>query len=73
VSDENGLPYEEFTQVDPDYFVDNYACTFPGEDRATMMEIIMMGNYGRFKADGLKAKLEYYSACVEDCFGVKVF
>lgn len=57
-----------------DYFVSEYACTFPTEDRATMMEMAMIGFEEEFaKKSKLKGKLEYYSACIRDCFDTKTW
>lgn len=54
---------------DERYFVSEYACTYPTEDRATMMEKAMMGFDAEFaEKPGLKEKLTYYSKCIRDCF-----
>lgn len=51
------------------YFVWSYGCTFPTEDRATMMESAMTYDPA-FMAwnPGLLNKLKYYSQCIRDCF-----
>ncbi len=55
------------------YFIDDYACTDSGEDRARVLEYAMMGalypdkNYAKFfdaEHSGIKAKLDYYSTCI---------
>lgn len=51
------------------YFVWSYACTFPTEDRATMMESAMSYDAGTMAWNpGLLNKLKYYSQCIRDCF-----
>ena len=50
------------------YFVSSYSCTYPTEDRATMWEQSMVGNYYPFQSAPLREKLEYYSDCIRDCF-----
>ncbi|MCI5648483.1 MAG: hypothetical protein MR332_03480 [Fusicatenibacter sp.] len=51
------------------YFAENYACTYPTEDRATMMELAMTGASYEFELNpGLRPKLEYYSQCIRECF-----
>ena len=51
------------------YFTESYSCTFPTEDRATMMESAMAGHEHIFEAmPKLAAKLRYYSKCIRDCF-----
>lgn len=55
--------------VNSGYFVNDYACRFATEDRATMFEMAMINNtYIYSKNPGLKKKLEYYAACIRDCF-----
>ncbi|MGN0985860.1 MAG: hypothetical protein ACI4OU_05135 [Candidatus Enterenecus sp.] len=51
------------------YFVLDYSCTFPTEDRATLMEAAMTGAGYEFEGSpALLAKLEYYCRCIRDCF-----
>ena len=55
--------------VNSGYFVNDYACRYPTEDRATMVEMAMMGNDSIYAANPyLGAKLDYYSRCIRDCF-----
>jgi hypothetical protein len=51
------------------WFVDYYACTFPTEDRARIMEYAMAQIYWPFEGDTpIDDKLTYYSRCIRDCF-----
>ena len=51
------------------YFVSDYACTYPTEDRATLMADAMTEQTDMFDANPqLKEKLDYYSRCIRDCF-----
>ena len=50
------------------YFMSSYACTYPTEDRATIWEQTMVGNDYPFQSGPMRKKLEYYCACVRDCF-----
>ncbi len=51
------------------YFMSQYACTYPTEDRATMMASAAAGFTWSFAENpGLIPKLEYYSQCIRDCF-----
>ena len=51
------------------WFVDYYACTFPTEDRARIMEYAMAQIYWPFEGDTpIDDKLAYYSRCIRDCF-----
>lgn len=52
------------------YFIDDYSCTFPTEDRARIMETAM-GEDGAWifsEHEPLREKLDYYSKCIRDCF-----
>lgn len=50
------------------WFVDDYSCTFPTEDRARVMEYAMYGWDYVFENAPLRAKLDYYCRCIRDCF-----
>lgn len=51
------------------WFIDYYACTFPTEDRARIMEYAMAEIYWPFEGDTpIDDKLAYYSQCIRDCF-----
>ena len=52
-----------------DYFIDIYSRTYPGEDRARIMEYAMIGADFCFDTyPGLVDKLEYYAECIRDGF-----
>lgn len=51
------------------YFVYDYGCTWPTEDRATLLGAAMDGDAYLFQVQpALQRKLEYYSRCIRDCF-----
>ncbi|MBR4955431.1 MAG: hypothetical protein IKY46_05915 [Clostridia bacterium] len=63
------LPQYVWQYVNSGYFIDDYSCRSPGEDRARMMENAMLGNTVEFEhRQGLTAKLEYYCQCIRDAF-----
>lgn len=63
------IPESVTRYYDSGYFVMDYSCTFPTEDRATLMEAAMTGAVYEFEAKpALLAKLDYYSRCIRDCF-----
>lgn len=65
------MPMDYYQEDFTSYFVIDYGKTFFTEDRATIMEAAMSGNYRSFSkevSEALYAKLEYYSQCICDCF-----
>ena len=51
------------------WFIDTYSRTFPSEDRARILEYAMIGHHYPFEEEGpLREKLEFYAACIRDCF-----
>ena len=63
------LPDEAYEATEQGYFARIYGATYPGEDRATIMEIAMLGYAERFhESPALLEKLAYYSDCIRDCF-----
>ena len=50
------------------YFVSSYAMTFPTEDRATLMSLIMSDKTALQENPGMAEKMRYYAACIRDCF-----
>lgn len=51
------------------YFIDAYACSFPTEDRARIMEYAMNGDTSAFVGnEGLIDKLAFYSDSIRDSF-----
>lgn len=62
------MPDSVRKHVNSGYFMAEYSCTFPTEDRATMMEAAMTNATYEFQTKpGLRAKLEYYCRCIRDC------
>ena len=53
------------------YFVSSYAMTFPTEDRATLMSVIMSDKTVLQKNPGMEEKMRYYAACIRDCFNTE--
>ena len=63
------IPEELQSFADSGYFVRDYAMTYPTEDRATLMETAMNNHSWDFEpGSGRRAKLQYYAACIRDCF-----
>jgi hypothetical protein len=63
------FPKELYSYVNSGYFVREYSCRFPTEDRATMFENAILGAEYYFDVNPyLDEKLEYYNACIRDCF-----
>lgn len=59
-------------KYDADYFVSDYSMIFPTEDRAELMAEAMSGIRWPFEpGTGCRAKLEYYSDCIRDCFNTE--
>ncbi|WP_458461037.1 hypothetical protein [Paenibacillus sp.] len=60
----------EYTRqyIDSGYFRDSYACTFPTEDRAELMEAAMCCEPIFADNEKLREKLAFYSKCIRDCF-----
>lgn len=50
------------------YFISSYAMTFPTEDRATLMSLVMSDKTVLQENPGMAEKMRYYSACIRDCF-----
>ena len=50
------------------YFISSYAMTFPTEDRATLMSVIMSDKTVLWENPGMAEKMRYYAACIRDCF-----
>ena len=50
------------------YFVNSYAMTFPTEDRATLMSLIMSDKTVLQENPAMAEKMRYYAACIRDCF-----
>lgn len=64
-----GIPDELLHFVESGYFITDYALTYPTEDRATLMESAMSDFAWDFElGSGTSRKLQYYAACIRDCF-----
>jgi hypothetical protein len=50
------------------YFVSRYSMTFPTEDRATLMAVMMSDKTVLQENPGMAEKMRYYAACIRDCF-----
>ena len=50
------------------YFVSSYSMTFPTEDRATLMSVIISDKTVLQENPGMAEKMRYYAACIRDCF-----
>lgn len=50
------------------YFVSPYALTFPTEDRATLMSLIISDKTVLQENPCMAEKMRYYAACIRDCF-----
>ena len=61
-------PDEIAEYEDSGYFVNSYAMTFPTEDRATLMSLIMSDKTVLQENPGMTEKMRYYAACIRDCF-----
>lgn len=66
--DMNYIDYQDRWEYNEKYFIQTYSRTYPTEDRATVWEQAMVGNDYPFRNAPLREKLEYYSACIRDCF-----
>ena len=63
------IPEAMQSYMETDYFVSDYALTYPTEDRATLMASAMENNTWDFEAgSGRRAKMRYYADCIRDCF-----
>ena len=63
------VPEELLRYMESGYFVTEYALTYPTEDRATLLEAAMHNYSWDFEpGSGRRAKLQYYAACIRDCF-----
>lgn len=52
-----------------DYFITEYAMTYPTEDRAVLMASAMRNEAWCFEpGSGQREKMKYYAACIRDCF-----
>ena len=63
------MPEEVRRYIESDYFVSEYALTYPTEDRATLLAAAMENDYWYFEPGSRKsAKLQFYAECIRDSF-----
>ena len=62
------IPPEVLAYEDSGYFVSSYSMTFPTEDRATLMAMVMNDSTALDGHPAMEAKMRYYAACIRDCF-----
>lgn len=63
------MPEEALAYVGSGYFIRDYSMTFPTEDRADVLaSAIGLEDWLFEPGSGLRAKLEFYTACIRDCF-----
>lgn len=63
------IPGELLHFAESDYFITEYAMTYPTEDRAVLLGSAMSNYTWDFEpGSGTRRKLQYYSDCIRDCF-----
>ena len=63
------IPEDVLRYIDSGYFITEYALCYPTEDRAVLMESAMENYYWDFEpGSGRRTKMEFYAACIRDCF-----
>lgn len=62
------MPDEIAAYENSGYFIRSYAMTFPTEDRATLMSLIMSDKTVLQENPAMAEKMRYYAACIRDCF-----
>ena len=63
------VPEDVLGLLESGYFISEYSLTYPSEDRAELMAAAMSGALRDMEPEsGLGRKLQYYSACIRDCF-----
>ena len=67
-SEEYGSTRNDITLELYTYFVDAYAMINATEDRARIFEFAVENSGTLYQDAGLRAKLQYYSQCIRDCF-----
>ena len=50
------------------YFAEDYAMTYPTEDRATLIAAAMTQSPTLERNPGMQEKMKYYARCIRDCF-----
>ena len=67
------MPEEVLEFEHSGYFVRRYAMTYPTEDRATLMALVMDFNAALDGNPMLEEKMHYYVACIRDCFDTETW
>lgn len=62
------IPGELNSYAESWYFTDQYAMTFPTEDRATVLAAAIAGSSDFPQGSNLWKKLDFYCRCIRDCF-----
>ena len=63
------MPEEALAYAGSGYFIRAYSMRYPTEDRADVLAAAMAQEDWSFApGTGLRAKLEFYAACIRDCF-----
>ena len=66
------MPEEALAYMNSGYFIRDYSMIYPTEDRADLMASAMAQEDWSFEpGSGLRAKLQFYAACIRDCFDTK--
>ena len=66
------IPAELQHFIESGDFLSLYSMTFPTEDRAELLSAAMLNTYDAFEAgSGRRAKLQFYAACIRDCFNTE--
>ena len=62
----------QYLEEDSRSFIDMYSMSYPGEDRARIMEFAMMPNYGSyFASEAMQEKLTVLCKGIRDAFGLE--
>ena len=63
------IPEDVLRFMESKHFINEYALTYPTEDRALLMESAMQHFTWDFEpGTGTRRKLQYYADCIRDCF-----
>ena len=62
------IPADTQTYEYSGYFISSYAMTFPTEDRATLMSLVISYTDALSGNPAMKEKIRYYATCIRDCF-----
>lgn len=62
------MPEETLRFSGSGYFAEDYAMTYPTEDRATLLAAAMTQSPTLERNPGMQEKMAYYARCIRDCF-----